>query len=333
LLVYSDNKNNRYSYSLYIPVFPYARYHEVCALEQGMYMVTILEKPERRLEVPRRKNRWGFVSWSVLAAAFLYLYAPVLAYLVVNWWDDPDYSHGFLVPVLSAYFVWKRRQKLSDTVSRANRWGILVLLMGICMLFLGNIGAELFLMRFSMIIVIAGLVLYLLGWRHLQMLAFPIVFLLFMIPPPAIILNAVTFPLQLLAAKMSTFSLQLINLPVYREGNVIFLPYVTLEIVEACSGLRSLISLMMLSVVFAYLTQRRIWKAIVLIISSVPIALIANAFRIFGTGVLAHLYGTKVAEGFYHTFAGWSIFIVAFGLLVVEGFILSRFRSGCALQE
>jgi exosortase len=181
-------------------------------------------------------------------------------------------------------------------------------------------------MRFSMIVVITGLVLYLLGWQHLRVTAFPIGFLLFMIPLPAIILNTVTFPLQLLAAKVATFSLQVVNLPVYREGNIIFLPRTTLEIIEACSGLRSLVSLVALAVVFAYLTQRHTWKLVVLVASSVPIALIANAFRIWGTGVLVHFYGSKVAEGFYHSFAGWSVFVVAFGLLLVEGVVLSRLR-------
>jgi exosortase len=192
------------------------------------------------------------------------------------------------------------------------------------MLFLGHFGAELFLMRLSLIMVIAGAVTYICGWHCLRLVAFPIVFLLFMIPPPAIVLNLLTFPLQLVAAKVSTLSLQLLHLPVYREGNVIFLPYVTLEVVEACSGLRSLMSLLAFAVVFAYLTQRHPWKRALLVTSAVPIALVANACRIWGTGVLAHLYGSKVAEGFYHAFAGWSVFVVAFVLLMLEGFVVSR---------
>jgi exosortase len=111
---------------------------------------------------------------------------------------------------------------------------------------------------------------------------------------------------------------------VYREGTVIFLPHATLEVVEACSGIRSLVSLLALAVVFAYMTQRCAWKTAVLVISAVPISIIANAFRIWGTGVLAHVYGTQAAEGFYHTFAGWLVFVVAFVLLASEGFVLSR---------
>src|SRR5262249_56197737 len=134
------------------------------------------------------------------------------------------------------------------------------MLLGIALLLLGQVGAELLLMRVSVVVLIAGLVLYHSGWRYLKGMAFPIVLLLFMIPWPAIILNALTLPLQLLAARLSTSSLQLMDLPVYREGNVIFLPHATLEVVEACSGIRSLVSLLALAVVFAYMTQRHVWK-------------------------------------------------------------------------
>ena len=227
------------------------------------------------------------------------------------------------MPILSAYFIWQRRQQLAQIPRQSSWWGMTILLMGIGILFLGSIGAEFFLMRSSMLVVLTGLVVYLLGWHHLQLLRFPIGFLLFMIPVPAIILNMVTLPLQLLAAKLGTFSLQLVGLPVYREGNIIFLPHATLEVVEACSGIRSLVSLVVLAVVVAHFTQRRAWKRCVLTVSAVPIALATNAFRIWGTGVSTHLFGAKVSEGFYHTFEGLLIIGVALVLLLVEGFALS----------
>jgi exosortase len=273
------------------------------------------------------------VQGGVLGGTFLYLYAFVLPPLIADWSEDPNYSHGFLVPIISAYFVWERRQQLREVVRQPSAWGLLLLLSGVCLLFLGHIGAELFLMRVSMIVVITGLVLYCCGWKIVHMLAFPLAFLVFMVPLPAIILNMITFPLQLLAAKFSTGSLQLVGLPVYREGNIIFLPHTTLEIVEACSGIRSLVSLLALAVVFAYVTQRQIGKRWVLAVSAVPIALVANAFRIWGTGVLAFLYGTKVAEGFYHTFAGWLVFVVAFVLLLSEGFLLSLLPNDRLARE
>lgn len=268
------------------------------------------------------------VQLCLVSSVFFFLYSSVLIKLVSDWWQDPNYSHGFLIPLLSAYFVWERREKLYSLEPQSSRWGLFLLLTGLSILFLGQIGAELFLMRFSMVVVISGLVLYLLGWRYLKMLSFPIAFLMFMIPFPAIIFNAIAFPLQLIAARTSTFCLQLIDIPVLREGNLILLPQTTLEVTEACSGIRSLMSLAALAVVFAYLTQKNIWKRLVLILSAIPIAVIANAFRVWGTGFLAHLYGVKVALGFYHTFAGWLVFVVAFGLLLAEGFLLSWLRFG-----
>src|SRR5712691_7539174 len=288
-------------------------------------MVMTPEKTTSTWKARLRAHEWGIGQGVLLAGAFGYLYASVLPALVADWANDPDYSHGFLIPVLSGYFLWERRQTLAQLPVQPSLWGLLVMLLGVALLFLGNIGAELFLMRVSMVVLIAGLVLYYGGWQPLKVLTFPIGFLLFMIPWPAIILNTLTLPLQLLAARLSTSSLQLIDVPVYREGNVIFLPHATLEVVAACSGIRSLVSLLALAVVFAYMTQRHVWKIVVLVVSATPIAIIANAFRIWGTGVLAHVYGPQAAEGFYHTFAGWLVFVIAFVLLTVEGAVLSRF--------
>ena len=288
-------------------------------------MVMTPEKTAPPWQTRLKVHGWSIGQGVCLTGAFGYLYASVLPALVADWGNDPDYSHGFLIPLLSGYFLWERRHALAQLPVQPSPVGFLVILLGIILLFLGQVGAELFLMRFSLIVLIAGLVLYHGGWRYLKGMAFPITFLLFMIPWPAIILNALTLPLQLLAARLSTSSLQLMNLPVYREGNVIFLPHATLEVVEACSGIRSLVSLLALAVVFAYMTQRHVWKMAVLVVSATPIAIIANAFRIWGTGVLAYIYGPQAAEGFYHTFAGWLVFVIAFALLTVEGAVMSRF--------
>ena len=287
-------------------------------------MIKTPEKTVSPWKARLQVHGWRIGQGILLAGVFGYLYASVLPDLVADWENDPDYSHGFLIPVLSGYFLWERRHTLAQLPVQPSAVGLLLMLLGIALLLLGNVGAELFLMRVSMVVVLAGLVLYHGGWCYLRGMAFPVGFLLFMIPWPAIILNTFTLPLQLLAARLSTSSLQLINLPVYREGNVIFLPHATLEVVEACSGIRSLVSLLALAVVFAYMTQRRAWKTAVLVVSAIPISIVANAFRIWGTGVLAHVYGTQAAEGFYHTFAGWLVFVVAFVLLAAEGFVISR---------
>lgn len=292
-------------------------------------MVNVVEQSAQSTQQPWRsrirQTARSVVPCGLLVVAFLSLYAAVLPALVMDWFADPDYSHGFLVPVLSGYFVWQRRQTLAALAVQPCWWGLAVLLIGVCGLLLGNIAVEFFLMRTSMLVVLTGLVLYLLGWHYFRVLCFPIAFLLFMIPLPAILLNTITLPLQMRAAEVATFALHLVQIPVYREGNMIFLLHTTLEVVEACSGIRSLVSLLALAVVCATITQRQVWKQWGLVLSAVPIALTANALRIWGTGVMAHVYGTQLAEGFYHTFAGWLIFVVAFALLLAESFLLSVF--------
>lgn len=269
------------------------------------------------------------VPWRILAAVGMlslllaFLYDPVLRFLVWQWWNDPDASHGFLIPALSLYFAWERRQRLADMKVQPSLWGLMVLLGGLGFLLFGTVGAELFVMRTSLIIVIAGLILFLMGKEAMRILSFPVLFLFFMIPLPAIVLNMVAFPLQMFAAKTATYCLLAAAIPVLREGNLIMLAHTTLEVAQACSGLRSLMALMALGVVFAYFSQTVLWKRLVLVASSVPIAIGANAFRVTGTGALAHYFGPGVADGFYHTFSGMVIFGVALTALLMEGWLLS----------
>jgi len=261
------------------------------------------------------------LSITALLAA---LYYKILYSLGTQWYADPDYSHGFLVPLLSGHFVWERRGKLRSLPAAPSPWGIILLGGGLLMLLIGSAGSELYMQRTSIIVVIAGLVLLMLGREFLRVLLFPIAFLFFMVPLPAIIVNAVAFPLQLFAAKTATFCLYNFGIPVLREGNVIVLAGTTLEVAEACSGIRSLQALLALGTVYAYFTQHVMWKRWTLVLLSIPIAIAANAFRVTGTGVLTHYWGVEAAQGFYHTFEGWLIFVVAFALLLVCGLLLSK---------
>jgi len=263
----------------------------------------------------------------ILAGLLVAIYSDVFVRLAQQWYADPDYSHGFLVPLLCAYFVWERRQQLVALPVVPSMWGAALLGSGCCMLVLGSLGAELYLQRSSVIIVLAGLVLLVLGRKFLSVLTFPLVFLIFMVPLPAIIVNAVSFPLQLFAAHTATFCLYNLGIPVFREGNLIALAGTTLEVAEACSGIRSLQALLALGTVYAYFTQPVLWKRWVLVLMSVPIAIAANAFRVAGTGVLAHYWGVQAAEGFYHTFSGLAVFGAAFVLLLVFGTVLSRINK------
>lgn len=265
-----------------------------------------------------------FVLGAIPLFGLLLLYKDVLYHLGVDWYQNPDYSHGFLVPFLSFYFLWKRWDDLKDATIRSSPWGIGLLGLGLGMLMVGLIGAELYTQRVSFIAVLAGLVLLLFGWQYLWIASFPIAFLVFMVPLPAILVNSIAFPLQLFAAETATFCLFSLGIPVLREGNIIVLAGTTLEVAEACSGLRSLLSLLALGTVYGYFSQAELWKRWTLVLLSVPIAIVANAFRVSGTGILAHVWGNEIAQGFYHTFEGWIVFLVAFFLLLCCGSVLAR---------
>jgi exosortase len=264
----------------------------------------------------------------LLAASFLWLYHYVIVRMVRDWKTDDNYSHGFLIVPLAIYFAWERRTALRRLGAAPSAWGLPIVLGSIAVLLAGFLGAELFLTRISIIGVIAGGVIFVLGWKALWTLAFPIGFLLLMIPIPAIIFNEIAFPLQLLASRVAEVTLETLRIPVLREGNIIILANATLEIAEACSGIRSLISLLTLGIVYGYFMDPRIGIRLCLAASTVPIAVVANAARVAGTGIAAHYYGEEAALGFFHTFSGWIVFVVAFVILVAVAGALLRVLPG-----
>ena len=250
----------------------------------------------------------GLLLVAVLAA----LYAPVLNLLVYQWYHDADYSHGFLVPLLSAYLIWQRRDKLRQVARRPSLLGIVIVCLSIGLLFLGSLGAELFLARISLLGTICGLIVYFCGVPILRAMAFPIAFLLFAIPLPVILYNEIVFPLQFVASAFATRTLEALNLfPIMREGNVLILPGMQLEVVEACSGIRSLMSLLALAAGYGYLVERSIPVRWLLIVAMVPLAIVSNGTRVMITAVMANYIGPQAAEGFMHEFSGWVIFVVA----------------------
>jgi len=271
--------------------------------------------------------RAPLLKLAIIVICLLLLYFCILQGLVSDWVRMPDFSHGFLIPIVSLYFVYERRKQYS-VLSPSSHWaGLALLLFGVMLYLLGNLAAEFFTMRFSMLVVLGGIILFLLGKEFFKTLLFPLVFLVFMIPIPSVLMDRITFPMQLFASKVAARSLDLIGIPVLREGNIIQLANTSLEVAEACSGIRSLISLLALSVVFAYFSQNTTWKRIVLVLSTFPIAIIANAARVTGTGILAHHYGDQVAQGFFHGFSGWILFVVAFVCLFIVGSLLSKVRK------
>jgi len=302
--------------------------------------------------------------WRILAiaAALVFAYATVLAKLGHDWWTDENYSHGLLVPLIIAFVLWSQRERLTRVAQRPSMWwGLSAVLLALLFLWAGTAGAELYLQRTSLVLMLGGTVLYFWGFRLLRLLIVPLFLLLLAIPVPAIIFNKIAFPLQLFASRCAVWAMTVFDIPVLRQGNVIELMPLgaretkKLEVVEACSGIRSLMTLVTLAVVFAYFTHprgdsgdgdtprsisaniaRRIgslwsrlksygfWRSTIIVLSAVPIAIFTNALRVSGTGVLARYYGTRVADGFFHSFSGWVIYVVAFLMLFGVGWILDR---------
>ncbi|OAG27362.1 exosortase/archaeosortase family protein [Thermodesulfatator autotrophicus] len=256
--------------------------------------------------------------------ALLYLYFPVLKNLVWDWWHDPNYSHGFLLPLFSAYFIWINRQKIAEIPVKTNFFGLFIVLGGLALFLLGWVAGEQFTQRFSFLLVLYGGLVFLLGWPLAKKLAFPVWILVLAIPIPYVIYNSLTFPLKLFASKVATELLQFFGFSVYRDGNIIVLPNMVLEVIDACSGIRSLISLLAICSILAYFVPKTVWK-IVLLLSTVPIAIGVNVLRVFITGVLAYHFGPKVAQGFFHTFSGLVVFGLSIALvLIVHKLVVRR---------
>ena len=270
-------------------------------------------------------------NWSlafvILAAGFLFW--PVIRHLVGQWYTDSDYSHGFVVPLFSGWLIWRKRDELARVARKPNAWGLVVIAGSIGLLFLGSLGAELFLTRVGLLGIIVGMIVFLHGVPMLRAIAFPIAFLLMMVPLPAVIYNQIVFPLQLLASRFAGECLQTTRvIPVLREGNLLILPNYTLEIVEACSGIRSLMSLLALALAYGYLAERSLALRWLLFLAMVPIAVISNGFRVVGTAFVTYYFGPKAGEGFLHQFAGLAIFISATFLILLVHKLLRVAHDG-----
>jgi exosortase len=275
----------------------------------------------------------SWVQVSILAVLLAFLYSHILAALAAQWWEDPNYSHGFIVPLFSAWVIWKERRRITAEHATPSWFGLVVILGGLGLLALGVLGAELFLSRTSFLILLAGLVIQFQGWRRFRSMLFPWAVLFLMIPLPVIIFNQIALPLQFLASRLASGLLSIVGVPVLREGNVINLPSLSLDVVDACSGLRSLVSLVTLAVFYGYLFEPRISRRILLVLSSIPIAVAANGFRIMGAGLLGEYWSPDKAEGFFHMFSGWLVFLLSLGLLVLFHKVLGLFARSHPMRS
>ena len=268
----------------------------------------------------RPKFAWQPVAW--FGALLIICYAPILYRLAVQWANDENMGHGFFVPLVAGFIAWQRRDKLAAIPRESNPWGLFLVVFAACEALIATLGAEIFTARLAFIIALVGTILYLCGTKWVKALAFPLLLLLFMIPIPAIIYAQLTLKLQILASQLGEMLITAMGIPVLRAGNTLQLPSQTLDIAEACSGIRSLLSLGFLSLVYAYFADKRVWMRWALLIATIPIAIGANGVRVAVTGLLSEI-NTKLATGVYHESEGYVVFIVALAALMITHKIIN----------
>ncbi len=272
----------------------------------------------------RYEHKIDIVKIGVIFTLFLILYAPTFHMFIHDWNTDDNYSHGFLVPFIVAYLVWTKKDDLKTLQPNPSLIGLFVLVGGLVIYLVGTIGAEWFLKRSSLIVVLGGLILYLYGTAYFKTLLFPLIFLIFMVPLPAIIYTGIAFQLQLFVSVVSAHLIELAGIAVFLNGNIIEISSGPLAVEEACSGMRSIMALLALSSLFAYIAHTNRLKQWILVISALPIAVITNIIRVTTTGILAHYFGREMAEGVLHGSFGWIVFVIAFILLFLLSTLLDR---------
>jgi exosortase len=275
-----------------------------------------------KLNIPESVRHAG-LSFGLL----LVVYSPVLVDLVSDWWNDSNYSHGFLIPLVSGFLLWKKKDRLVGSVGSSSKLGLPLLGFALLLFVLGSAGAEYFTVRVSFIFAMAGLVLFHFGTSFLRSIWFELGFLFFMIPLPYVIYYSLTFPMQLFATKVSLKALEIIGIPAVQQGNIIHLSGISLEVAEACSGIRSMLSLLALGAIYSYFSQSSPVKRGALFLSTIPITVIVNSVRVFITAVLAFTIGAEVTEEPLHSLLGLSVFVMAFVLLLIVNALLSRKKS------
>lgn len=269
---------------------------------------------------------------ATLLTLWLIVFYPVYSELFDDLLRNSDNLHGLLVPLICLYLAWQSKDRLKAAEITRSNWGLFLLAASLVIYLLFYMGGIAVVVRLMIVASLAGLVLFNFGGQVFRILVCPILFLIFMVPIPDSIMGMVAFPLQLFATKVSAGIIQAFSIPTYREGNMLYFVQTQLEVAEACSGIRSIMALTMLSVVLVYLANEGIAQKIILLLSAIPVAIAANIVRISGTGILAHFYGDSVARGFLHEFSGIAVFIFGMATLLLEFAILNKFFTARSKQ-
>jgi len=270
---------------------------------------------------PAARSPWLWLFAGTITALIVALYFRILPDMAKDWWDDPGASHGILIPPVALYIAWLRRDITLAEPAFTDLRGLWLTLCACLMLLVGILGAEYFLTRASFVLLLAGLIWTFWGARRFRTLLFPLVLLLTMIPLPQVTYNTLAAPLQLMASSVATRLVQALGIAVYQDGNVIHLAGISLGVAEACSGLRSLTSLVTAALMVGFLQCTRIRTRVLLVALAVPVAIGMNVLRVTGTALIAE-YSQQYALGYYHSFSGWLVFLVGFGAVALAANLL-----------
>ena len=239
-------------------------------------------------------------------------------------WSRDDYSYCYLIPFIVLYLLWEKKNHFLSIESKTDWRGIGGVIIGLVCFWLGELGGEFYIIYISFWLILMGLCLLHFGVQKIKPILFPLFFILTMFPLPYFVNNRITLSLKIMSSKLGVMMMHLYGMSAYREGNVIDLGFTKLQVVDACSGLRYLFPMIILSILISYFLRCRFWKKIVLIVSSIPLTILTNALRIALTGILSEKFGSKVVEGFFHDFEGWLIFMVTLGVMLGEIWVMNR---------
>lgn len=266
----------------------------------------------------------SWVKFTLYGLLLLGIYFSAFTWLITHDWEREAYSYCWLIPPLVLFLIWIKRDELASLPSEPSWVGLLPVGMGILFFWIGELSGEFFTLYISFWLVLVGICLLHLGWKKLKILGFSLFFILTMFPVPHFINTRLMLQLRLISSKLGVAMIHIYGLPVARNGNIIDLGFTKLQVVDACSGLHSLISLMVLSLLIVYFFKDHIWKRAVLLLSSIPLAIVTNSMRIAITAILYKYFGAGVAEGFFHDFSGILIFVICIPVLLIEMKILEK---------